>query len=147
MVSTAMKDGPPPVSLGGALRMKEAPVRGADARFALGPVSGPPVDLAMRLSAAISQEASNRKLIVVHDGDPTATYRLKGYISAVGDRAATQLVYVWDVYDQHGVRIHRISGDQPAPGTSGDPWNSVNGIAITAVARQTIDDLASWAGS
>ena len=46
---------------------------------------------------------------------PAATHVLKGYFSAMTEGKETTVIYVWDVYDPAGNRLHRIQGQQKAP--------------------------------
>jgi hypothetical protein len=57
---------------------------------------------------------------------------LKGYFSAVTEGKDTTVVYVWDVYDPAGNRLHRINGQMKAPsvasgsGATDDSWKAVS---------------------
>ncbi len=142
-----MGTGAPTIGPVGATTLKSAPVKGAAARFAFVKVSGPPPDILQSLNASLNSEARARKLNIVGQDDPDATYQVKGYLSAVGDRQGTVLVYVWDVLDRKGVRLHRVSGQETGAGTSSDPWAGIKRDTVNATARQTIDDLVAWVGA
>jgi hypothetical protein len=137
--------GPPMISPLGAFAMRSAPVTGEAARFSFAAVSGAPTDVLRDMSGAMNRESSARKLVVVPAGDPTATYVVKGYLSAVGDAGGTSLVFVWDVFDQRGVRLHRVSGQVAGGRASTDPWTGIKDNTIDAAARRTVDSLAHWA--
>jgi hypothetical protein len=139
--------GAPTISPKGAFTLRSAPVRGAAARFSLGHISGAPEDVAITTTNTLTSQAKTRNLNFTATDDPTATYHLRGYLSAVGDREGTILVYVWDVFDSKGVRLHRISGQERGSGTSSDPWGGIKDSTIQSAARDTIDDLVAWAGS
>ena len=53
-----------------------------------------------------------------------ATYRVRGYVSALVERDKTTFAWVWDVYDTDKRRALRLSGEEPAaairpaPGTA-----------------------------
>ena len=131
-----------------AMAQKPAPVKGAEARFAFAPISGPPVDVLRTMSAALNKEAKAHKLNVVPTGDPSAIYEVRGYLSAVDDHTKATLVYVWDVFDATGIRLHRISGQLSAePAADGDPWTGVDQGAIDTAAKRSIAALAKWAGA
>jgi hypothetical protein len=116
----------------------------ADARFAFDSVSGPPREVLASLSSALNEEASAKKLPVVARGDPAATYTIKGYLSAVGDGSNVVLVYVWDVMDKRGARVHRIQGQEVARASGSDPWAGVGNKTLNIVARRSIDELSKW---
>ncbi len=137
--------GPPMIPLKQARGLGAAPVQGANVKFALTTVTGLPGRFQIGLEESLKKFAVTRNLALVPYGDNTATYRVEGYISAVGDTNRVQLVYVWDIYDASGRRIHRLSGQEPAGGGGADPWTAVDDKVIDDAARQTIDALADWA--
>ena len=63
---------------------------------------------------------------------------------AIGDVNHVILVYVWDVDDAAGNRIHRFSGQEPTSGGGVDPWTAVTLKVMDDTARDTIDALADW---
>ncbi len=72
---------------------------------------------------------------------------LKGYFSAMSEGKDTTVVYVWDVYDPAGNRLHRINGQQKAPSVNGgDSWKGVAPATMQTIANQTIDQFAAWLG-
>lgn len=139
-----MGDGPPGVGVKSAIRMGPAPIKGPDAKFAFVEISGAPARHALEFNKAIDREAKTRNLNVVPEGDPSATYLVKGYLSAIGDSRGTLLIYVWDVSDVNGRRLHRVSGQEPAAGSGNDPWGGINPDAVATAAERTIDDLIAW---
>jgi len=139
-----MGEGPPRVPVRSAFRLGGAPVKGAEAKFAFEEIHGAPAGLLTALSQALRSEAAARNLTVVSPGDPSATYIVKGYLSAIGDRGGTLLVHVWDVNDSSGKRLHRVSGQEAGDGSSADPWSGIDERMIKEVAARAIDDLASW---
>jgi hypothetical protein len=139
-----MGEGPPHVGVRSAVRMGPAPIKGADAKFAFSDVKGAPATHVIAFSRAINKEAATRKLNVVPAGDASATYNVTGYLSAIGGAGGTLLVYVWDVTDTSGQRLHRVSGQEPAGGSSTDPWSGINEEAVANAASRTIDDLVAW---
>jgi len=137
--------GPPPMlSPKQAKTLGPAPVRGSTARFAFAPLNGVPGDMRFQMEGDLKTFAQSRDLAIVPDGDPTATYRVVGYLSAVGDATGTLLVYVWDVTDRNGTPLYRISGQEAAGGSDTDPWAGIKTNQIDAAARATIDKLADW---
>jgi len=70
---------------------------------------------------------------------------MRGYFSAMTEGANTTVVYVWDVYDPAGTRLHRINGQQSAASTgAGDGWPTVAPTTMQAIADSTIDQLVDW---
>ncbi|MEJ0097449.1 MAG: hypothetical protein WDM84_05300 [Bauldia sp.] len=144
---SAPKFGPGPPSMltpKTARTLGPAPIRGGAVRFAFATITGVPGDARFNLEDDLKKYAATRELAIVPEGDPTATYQVKGYLSAVGDSTGTLLVYVWDVSDLQGVPLYRISGQETAAGSEADPWVGVGSSQIDEAARETIDKLADW---
>jgi hypothetical protein len=139
-----MGEGPPNVGVKQAIRMGPAPIKGNDAKFAFVQITGAPATQRMAFEKALQKEALLRKLNIVQPNDPGATYAVKGYLSAIGDRGGTLLVYVWDVTDMTGKRLHRVSGQEPGSGSANDPWQGIRDESVTTAAGRTIDDLVAW---
>jgi hypothetical protein len=122
-----------------------APVKGAAARFAFAPIDGVPVPVLQAMSAALNQDAAAFRLNVVPFNDPSAVYIVRGYLSAVAEGPQARLVYVWDVLDRQGNRLHRVTGQETGGAfTGGDPWTGIGAANVTAASRRTIESLAAW---
>ncbi|HET7717191.1 MAG TPA: hypothetical protein VFK86_16330 [Bauldia sp.] len=132
----------PPATPGASVA---APVKGAAAKFAFAPIEGVPVAILQAMSNALNQEAAAKRLNVVPYADPAAVYIVRGYISAVAEGQNAKLVYVWDVVDRQGTRLHRVTG-QEIGGVfrNGDPWTGVGAANVANSARKTMDSLANW---
>ncbi len=140
--------GAPTLGPRAAFTLRSAPVKGASASFALARISGAPEDVVINTTQTLAAQAKTRNLkFSTTDDNSGATYILKGYLSAVGDKQGTLLVYVWDVFDRKGTRLHRISGQEHGSGTTVDPWSGISAGTVSSAARDTIDDLVAWAGS
>ena len=74
--------------------------------------------------------------------DPSTTHVLKGYFSTITEGKETTVIYVWDVYDPSGNRLHRINGQQKAPSNGGEGWSAVSPATMQTIADLTIDQLA-----
>jgi hypothetical protein len=139
-----LTQGPPIVSPTKVLSMTSAPIKGKDVKFAFAPITGVPSELLQSLNGAMTKHAAARHLTIVPDGDPTATYVVKGYLSAIGDNRSTLLVYVWDVLGQDGKRLRRISGQEIGGGARADPWTGISKELIASSGRSMIDELVAW---
>ncbi len=122
-------------------------VSGPDVVIVLDPLTNAPAQMLFSFEDSLKALAPSRQLKIVSGDDPAATYRLKGYLSAVGDSSSTLMVYVWDVFDAGGTRVHRISGQVTAPGSASDPWAGVTEGLLRQAASETIDALGNWAHS
>lgn len=114
-----------------------------DARVQFAPVIGAPAEALQPLSRRLSERARQRNIAIAAQG-AGASLVIKGYFSAIADGRETTVIYVWDVLDSAGNRLHRIQGQQKESGGRGDGWSSVTGGTMEAIADRTIDDLAAW---
>ncbi|MFA6156066.1 hypothetical protein [Mesorhizobium sp.] len=120
-------------------------------RLQIAPIVGASVEAATPLTAELQTRARQRGITLAGSADQTATHVLKGYFSAMSEGKDTTVIYVWDIYDPAGNRLHRINGQQKAPsvdsGAGGaDSWKTVSPATMKAIADQTIDQFASWLG-
>jgi hypothetical protein len=113
-----------------------------DARVQFAPVVGATTQASTPLAARLSSRAGDRGIALVAAGDGSATHIMKGYFSAIADDGETTVIYVWDVMDPSGNRVHRIQGRATAPGAGG--WAAVQPATMEAIADQTVDQLAAW---
>jgi hypothetical protein len=116
-------------------------------RLQVAPIVGASVEAATPLTAELQTRAKQRGITLAGSTDQTATHVLKGYFSAISEGKDTTVIYVWDVYDPAGNRLHRINGQQKAPSVNGgDGWKAVAPATMQAIADQTIDQFAAWLG-
>jgi hypothetical protein len=145
VVPVAIGPGPPVIAPKESRSLGPAPVQGTRVTFAVTTVTGIPGKFQIALEQALQKFAATRDVALVPFGSGGATYRVEGYISAIGDVNRVILVYVWDVFDASGNRVHRFSGEEPTHSGSVDPWTAVKLETIDDAARETIDALADWA--
>ena len=116
-------------------------------RLQIAPIVGASVEAATPLTAELQTRARQRGITLAGSSDQTATHVLKGYFSAISEGKDTTVIYVWDVYDPAGNRLHRINGQMKAPSVNGaDSWKAVSPATMQAIADQTIDQFAAWLG-
>lgn len=137
---------PPPGQAGTAAAPGALAAISTDARVQFAPVVGAPANASTPLAARLSARATARGIPLVSAGESSATHVMKGYFSAISDGGQTTVIYVWDVIDPAGTRVHRIQGQAKAPGTApgGDGWDGVQPATMEAIADETIDRLATW---
>ncbi len=116
-------------------------------RLQIAPIVGASVEAATPLTAELQTRAKQRGITLAGSADQAATHVLKGYFSTMTEGKDTTVIYVWDVYDPAGNRLHRINGQQKAPSVSGgEGWPAVAPATMQAIADQTIDQFAAWLG-
>lgn len=116
-------------------------------RLNLAPVVGAPVSAVTALSHRLQQDARARGITMTGDNDPSTTYVLKGYFSTLSEGGSTTVLYVWDVLDPSGNRLHRIQGQQKVPGTASDPWTVVAPQTMETIGDATVEALIQWINS
>lgn len=108
------------------------------------PIIGAPSQVVMPLSRQLGTEAREKGLVLRDSSSEPAQHILKGYFSAYNDGGRTVVVYVWDVLDASGNRLHRIQGQETVPGKAKDPWASVPASTMQNIATKTMDDYQEW---
>ncbi len=112
-------------------------------RFA--PIIGAPVDKVTPLSRRISARAKEQSITIVASTDLTATHIFKGYFSLLQEGASTTIIYVFDVLDPAGNRLHRIQGQETIASVAGaDQWASVQPVTMETIADKTMADFKQW---
>ncbi|MDP9590893.1 UNVERIFIED_ORG: hypothetical protein J2W19_003468 [Shinella zoogloeoides] len=108
------------------------------------PIIGAPVQAVTPLSKRLGTEARSSGLTIRSASDTSANHILKGYFSAMNDAGKTTVIYVWDVLDGSGARLHRIQGQERVDGTQSDPWAAVPPRTMEAIAQKTIRQYLDW---
>ncbi len=136
--------GPPVIGLKEARNLGRSAISG-DVKFALQPITNAPGEMIYAFEDTLKAKAPERQIQIVSSDDATANYRLKAYLSAIGDYSGGSVLYVLDVSDLGGTVIRRISGEVKAGGSLSDPWSTIadTGAAITA-AQDAMDALGNW---
>lgn len=108
------------------------------------PVTGAPQSAVSSLASSMRQAAQRETIPVVVSVEQGARYQIKGYFSALNDGNGAILVYVWDVLDKDGTRVHRISGQERGSSSPGDPWAGITPAILERVATVTMSSLRTW---
>ncbi len=108
------------------------------------PIIGAPVEAVTPLSKQLGAEARSHGLTIKSASDPSSRHILKGYFSAFKDGNKTTVVYVWDVLDNSGNRLHRIQGQDAVDGAAADLWSAVPAQTMQGIATKTINAYLGW---
>lgn len=112
--------------------------------LAFEPFTGIPGNVADDLASEIAAAAKLKKITLVKRVGSPATYRVKGFLSAISSDNAASVVYVFDVFDANGKRLHRITGERQAGVYAGDPWSGVSTSQLNLIATDVIFQLDAW---
>ncbi|RDL50757.1 hypothetical protein BLJAPNOD_01880 [Ensifer sp. M14] len=108
------------------------------------PIIGAPVAAVTPLSKQLGAEARSHGLTIKGSADASSEHILKGYFSALKDNGKTTIVYVWDVLDGSGNRLHRIQGQDSVATAGADLWEGVPAETMQAIATKTINAYLEW---
>ena len=107
-------------------------------------IDGPPPTVFGKLVASLNDEAQARKIAVVSRAQP-ATYRVRGYVSALVERDKTSFAWVWDVYDTGKRRAVRIAGEESAaPSKRRDAWAAADEALLRRMASSGMERIAAF---
>lgn len=120
------------------------PPAGAAGTIRFLPIIGAPVQSITPLSRQLGAEARAQGLTIKGASDPASEHILKGYFSAFGDGQTVTVVYVWDVLDSGGNRLHRIQGEEKVPSAATDPWVGVPASLMQQIATKTMGEYTAW---
>lgn len=116
------------------------------ARVEIAPIIGAPENVSRDLQVQLTSAMQRNKLTVAQGPSAKGEYVLRGYIVAAREKTASKISYIWDVTDQGGKRAHRITGEEMAAATTGDPWAGVNPQVLANIADKTASQVATWYG-
>lgn len=108
------------------------------------PIIGAPLQAVTPLSKELGNSARSNGLKIKGSNDQSAEHVLKGYLSAFSDGKNVTVVYVWDVLDNAGARLHRIQGQESIPGKSSDAWSVVPPSLMQQIGAETIAEYMKW---
>lgn len=120
------------------------PPAGAAGTIRFLPIIGAPVQSITPLSRQLGAEARAKGLTIKGASDPASEHILKGYFSAFGDGKTVTIVYVWDVLDSGGNRLHRIQGEEKVASAATDPWVGVPASLMQQIATKTMGEYTAW---
>lgn len=108
------------------------------------PIIGAPVEAVTPLSRQLAAAARSSGLKIRPSGDTSTEYILKGYFSALADDGKVTIVYVWDVLDNAGARLHRMQGQETLAAQGTDPWAAIPASVMQSIADKTISGYLDW---
>lgn len=123
----------------------QPPARSSRIRLQVAPIVGASLEAAGPLMEELQQRSRQHGVALAGSSGQNATHVLKGYFSVLNEDGAATVVYVWDIYDPAGSRLHRISGQQKAQAVNGaEGWPGVAPDTLRAIADTTMDQLSRW---
>lgn len=117
------------------------------ARVEIAPIIGAPENVSRDLQAQLVTAMERNKLTVAQGPAAKGEYVLRGYVVAAREKTGSKISYIWDVTDQTGKRAHRVTGEEIAAATTGDPWAGANAQILQNIADKTASQVATWYNS
>jgi hypothetical protein len=114
------------------------------AKIQIAPVIGSPENVARDLQSQLASAIGRNGVTVATASNATGEYVVRGYVVAARDKTKAKISYIWDVTDQSGKRVHRITGEEIASGAGKDPWAAVTPPVVQSIADKTAKQIASW---
>jgi hypothetical protein len=132
----------------GLLPAATGPIANPSVRMEFAPLVGATIAAATPLSRRMSQLAPTKGIEIVSGTAAPGDYLVKGYLSAINEGNEIIVIFVWDVVDAKGTRLHRIQGQERVAARAGaDPWQAVPDTTMEQIADRTIAEIASWSTS
>lgn len=126
----------------GQLASAQKPVQVAK-KIAIPDVIGAPEVINRGLVQYLANGVKAQNLAVSTAGEKP-DYTLRGYMVAAKERKGTKVSYIWDLTDQTGNKLKRITGEEVAPKTkSADPWTAVTQPMLEKIANTAISTVAT----
>lgn len=110
----------------------------------IAPIVGAPLNVLTPLTHRMNDDAKAKGITLAGRNDPSAAYVMKGYFSVLSEDNETTVLYVWDVLDASGNRLHRIQGQEKVPGAAADSWSIVPASAMQSIADRTMQEYSTW---
>lgn len=135
-VAEAQPPAPPPV--------QQQPL----AKIALAPIIGAPDGVARQMQQDFTSTVQMQRVQVAANKDEPVDYTLRGYLVAAKEKNNTKVSYIWDVTDNTGKRVNRVTGEEVLPGgASKDPWAAVTPEVSQSLASKAANSFAGWIAS
>jgi hypothetical protein len=114
-------------------------------RLALAPVIGAPDSVAKQLTAQLTSSIERQRVVIAKTPSERVDYTLRGYVVAAKEKTGTKVSYIWDVTDNTGKRVHRITGEEMVTSGAGkDAWAAVGSAVVQTVSDKTSSSFGTW---
>jgi hypothetical protein len=117
------------------------------AKVQIAPVIGSPENVARDLQSQLASAIGREGLTVVTANNATGEYVVRGYIVAAHEKTKSKISYIWDVTDQSGKRVNRVTGEELLASAGKDPWSAVTPAVVQKISDKTAKQIAAWMAS
>jgi hypothetical protein len=114
------------------------------AKIAIAPIIGAPEQVGAQLQAQLATNIEAQKITVAKAANDPAEFTLRGFVTSDREKTRTKVTYIWDVFDQTGRRVNRITGEEVVVTPQKEPWAAVSANVINTIATKVSASLSSW---
>jgi hypothetical protein len=116
----------------------------APVMVALKPVVGPPQSVLGEFARQLDEAARKADVALLIDADAKAPLTLHTYLIAERKGDRVEVLYIWDISNEAGERVRRVSGEEAVPAVQGgDAWASLTPAVTRPLAEKAIAALQS----
>ena len=111
---------------------------------ALAPMYGASPRVQEQMLRQITQDALGEGVVIRGDAGAKVDFTLRGYLLIKSEKKFSKVVYVWDVLDQQGVRVGRVSGEEIVEATyARDRGDAVTPAVLAIIGEKAVRCLAA----
>jgi len=114
------------------------------AKIAIAPIMGPPDQVGMQLQAQLATNFDAQRITIAKAPTDPPEFTMRGFVTSDREKTRTKVTYIWDVFDQTGRRVNRITGEEVVVTPQKDPWAAVSANVINTIATKVSASLISW---
>jgi hypothetical protein len=108
------------------------------------PFSGVPVNTADAIYKNVRAHSTEEGLKLALRLDEPATYRVRTLISAVGTTDVSTFIFIVEIYDVAGNRVHRFVGQEYGVVPNGEPWSGIDGDTERHLGERILLGVKAW---
>jgi hypothetical protein len=108
------------------------------------PFSGVPVNTADAIYKSVRSRAADENISLALRLDEPATYRVRTLINAVGTTDMSTFVFVVEIYDVAGNRMHRFVGQEYGVAPNGEPWSGIDSDTERHLGERILLAVKAW---
>lgn len=112
----------------------------------IAPIVGAPEETVLPLIQRINAIAQSSGIPMSANGEPAPDLILKGYFSNLSEDKDIHVLYVWDIMDSSGRRVHRLRGEVKSINTLNqrEDWSIITAQMMQNIADKTMKDYSDW---
>ena len=106
---------------------------------------GAPESVAKQIQQDFTASVQQQRVAVAASKDERVDYTLRGYLVAAKEKSNTKVSYIWDVTDNSGKRVNRVTGEEVLPGGGAkDPWAALTPQVTQTLASKAANSFTGW---